>query len=104
VLAEMLVHRQQFALASDLLSRICAGTQREGRHAGEIRPLILLAIAHEGLGRHAEALVALRSTVAVGAPEKFVRVFLDAGPVIGYFSKRAEYSRSLTADKVDQIT
>jgi len=90
VLAEMLVIRQQFELAADLAERICLVTKQEGRHAGEIRALVLLARSLDGLGRHSQALDAIRSAVAVGAPEQFMRVFLDAGPVITNLLRHVE--------------
>jgi LuxR family maltose regulon positive regulatory protein len=62
-----------------LLDRIVAETASQGRGDMLIKARVWQALALRAQGRQAEAVTALRAALALGAPEGYVRPFLDAG-------------------------
>jgi LuxR family maltose regulon positive regulatory protein len=65
--------------ALPLLERLLAAAEAGGRGANAIEAGILLALAHEAVGDRGRALAGLGDALRRAEPDRFVRVFLDAG-------------------------
>lgn len=68
--------------AHAVLADIAAQTEPGGRLRRMIEVKLLTALVLQREGRAAEALHALREAVAAAAPERWLRLFLDEGPVL----------------------
>jgi LuxR family transcriptional regulator, maltose regulon positive regulatory protein len=65
--------------AVPLLHRLLGAAGAGGRIGGEVEAGVLLALAHRAGGDAEAALAALDGALTRAAPERYVRVFLDAG-------------------------
>ena len=68
--------------AARLLQRLLPVAEEGGRTGSVIEILVLQAVAHRARGNRSEAIGDLRRAVALAEPEGYVRVFVEAGPVI----------------------
>lgn len=68
--------------ASALLARLEHAAADGGRTGSLIEILVLRALAADAAGQSEAALDAVRRAVTLAAPEGYVRVFLDEGPVL----------------------
>jgi LuxR family transcriptional regulator, maltose regulon positive regulatory protein len=80
VLARVLLAQQAPQRALGLLARLHAAAAAQGRTGGVIQVRALQALARSASGDHAGALEALAEALTLGAPEGWLRVFLDEGP------------------------
>ncbi len=81
VLARAYLAEQRAHDALALLATLRGAAEAQGRVARELEMLILQAVAQEALGDTSSALRSLRSAVELGAHQRFVRTFVDGGPV-----------------------
>ena len=68
--------------ALDLLPGLLAVSKKAGRTSSVLENLIIQVLALEQQSRTAEASDVLRQALELGAPEGFVRIFIDAGPTM----------------------
>jgi LuxR family maltose regulon positive regulatory protein len=80
VLARVLLTQQAPQPALGLLARLHAAAAAQGRTGSVIQVRALQALARSASGDHAGALEALAEALTLGAPEGWLRVFLDEGP------------------------
>jgi LuxR family maltose regulon positive regulatory protein len=62
-----------------LLRRLGAAAEEGGRTGNLVEILVLQALAHHARGDNAAALVPLERALTLAEPERYVRVFVDAG-------------------------
>lgn len=72
----------RYAEVLPLLDQTIAAAEAAGRGRSVIEALILRAVALEGYGKRQAALEALAQAQRLAAPEGFVRLFADEGPVL----------------------
>jgi LuxR family transcriptional regulator, maltose regulon positive regulatory protein len=80
VLARVLLAEQAPQRALELLERLHARAVAQGRTGSVIEIQALRALALDAGGDRAGALAALAEALALGAPEGYLRVFVDEGP------------------------
>jgi LuxR family maltose regulon positive regulatory protein len=80
VLARVLLAQQAPQRALGLLARLHAAAAAQGRTGSVIQVRALQALALDAGGDQAGALEALAEALALGAPEGWLRVFVDEGP------------------------
>jgi LuxR family transcriptional regulator, maltose regulon positive regulatory protein len=80
VLARVLLARHDPERALGLLERLHALAAAQGRTGSVIEVRALQALARSASGDQAGALAALAEALTLGAPEGYLRVFLDEGP------------------------
>jgi LuxR family transcriptional regulator, maltose regulon positive regulatory protein len=80
VLARVLLAQQAPQRALGLLARLHAAAAAQGRTGSVIQVRVLQALARSASGDHAGALETLAGALTLGAPEDWLRVFLDEGP------------------------
>jgi LuxR family maltose regulon positive regulatory protein len=80
VLVRLLLAQQAPEQALGLLARLHAAAAAQGRIGSVIQVRALQALARSASGDHAGALEALAEALTLGAPEGWLRVFLDEGP------------------------
>jgi LuxR family transcriptional regulator, maltose regulon positive regulatory protein len=80
VLARVLLARHDPERALRLLERLHAQAAAQGRTGSLIEIQALQAVARHAAGDQAAALAALAEALTLGAPEGYLRVFLDEGP------------------------
>lgn len=68
--------------AAELLARLLAAAEAGGRAGTMIEILLLQAMAHQTLGEVRAAQERLEGALALAQPERYVRTFLDAGPLL----------------------
>jgi LuxR family maltose regulon positive regulatory protein len=74
-----------------LLERLLTAAEAGGRSGSAVEILVLLALAHRASNDVAGALATLDRAVAIAAPERFVRVFVDEGaPMTSLLQKTAK--------------
>ena len=78
-LARVLLATGRAADAIALLERLLAAAEAGGREGSAIEAQVLLALAHEAGGDTGQALADLDDALTRAEPERFVRIFLDAG-------------------------
>lgn len=83
VLARVLLARQAPAPALELLERIGALAEAQGRTASVIEALALQALGLHAAGDRAGALARLVRALTLAWPEGYVRVVADEGPAMG---------------------
>ncbi|MEZ4707846.1 MAG: LuxR C-terminal-related transcriptional regulator [Caldilineaceae bacterium] len=66
--------------AIELLTRLLAAAEQNGRMGSVIEILLLLALAHEAQGDLSSALEPLARALALAEPEGYFRLFVDEGP------------------------
>jgi ATP/maltotriose-dependent transcriptional regulator MalT len=76
----VLLAKQAPQRALELLARLHAAAAAQGRTGSVIQVRALQALARSGGGDQAGALEALAEALALGAPEGWLRVFVDEGP------------------------
>lgn len=79
-LARVLLAADRAPDAIALLERLLVAAEAGGREGSAIEAQLLLALAHDADGATGRALVALAAALTRAEPERFVRIFLDAGP------------------------
>jgi LuxR family transcriptional regulator, maltose regulon positive regulatory protein len=90
LLARLLVAEGDPERALELLERLRAEAAAQGRTGSVIEVRTLQALALDASGNRAGALDALAEALALGAPEGYVRVFLDEGaPMATLFGRLA---------------
>ena len=77
-LAKVLLSQQGEAVLG-LLRRLRAAAEEGGRTGNLVEILVLQALAHHACGDTAAALVPLERALTLAEPERYVRVFVDAG-------------------------
>lgn len=82
VLARLYLAEGRAGDAAALLERLSAAAQAGGRVARLLEILVLKVIAYDALGDSAAALQILQQAVELGKPQRFVRTFVEGGPVI----------------------
>jgi LuxR family transcriptional regulator, maltose regulon positive regulatory protein len=80
MLARLLVAQGDLEPALGLLERLRAEAAGEGRTGSLVEVRALQALALDATGDRAAALDAVAEAVALGAPEGYLRVFIDEGP------------------------
>jgi LuxR family transcriptional regulator, maltose regulon positive regulatory protein len=80
VLARVLLAQQAPERASELLEPWTALAAAQGRTESTIEFLALQALAHADRGDEPAALTTLAEALVLGAPEGYLRVFVDEGP------------------------
>jgi len=78
VLARVLIAKRSEAVLL-LLTRLLENAEANDRLGSAIEILALRALAHQALGDKMRALQDLERALAIGEPEGYVRVFVDAG-------------------------
>lgn len=78
-LARVLLATGRTPAAIPLLERLRRSAASGGRTGDEAEAALLLSLAHAACGRTGPALDALSEALTRAAPERFVRLFLDAG-------------------------
>jgi LuxR family transcriptional regulator, maltose regulon positive regulatory protein len=96
VLARVLMAQGEPQRALGLLARLHAAAAAQGRTGSVIQVRALQALARSASGDHAGALDALAEALALGAPEGWLRVFVDEGPPM------ATLARKLLVDRRQQ--
>ncbi len=66
--------------ATDLLTRLLGEAEQGGRNGSVLEILVLQALAHHARGDVAAALAPLQRALTLAEPERYVRLFADAGP------------------------
>jgi len=82
VFARLLIAEQKYNDAINLLSRIVANAELDGRSGNAIEDLVLLALAYEKSEDTENALSHLERAVELAVSENYIRVFVDGGTVI----------------------
>lgn len=77
--ARLLLATGRHAEATTLLHRLAAAAAAGGRHGSTIEAHLLLALAHGAGGERGPALDVLADALTRAEPERFVRMFLEAG-------------------------
>jgi LuxR family transcriptional regulator, maltose regulon positive regulatory protein len=95
VLARVLLARGQADRALGLLERWTALAVTQGRTGSVIELRALQALAQATRGDEPAALGALTEAVALGAPEGYLRVFVDEGPAMAALFRRLLVGRRL---------
>src|SRR5918993_4995993 len=80
LLARLLVAEGDPERALELLERLRAEAAAQGRTGSVIEVRTLQVLALDASGNRARALDALAEALALGAPEGYLRVFVDEGP------------------------
>jgi LuxR family transcriptional regulator, maltose regulon positive regulatory protein len=80
VLVRVLLGQQAHQGALGLLGRLQALAEAQGRTGSVIQARVLQALARSARGDQAAALAALAEALTFGAPEGYLRVFVDEGP------------------------
>ena len=75
--------------AIGLLERLLKAAQEGGRMGSVIEILVLQALAHQGLGNLAAALLPLQQALTLAEPEGYVRMFLDEGLSMAQLLRKA---------------
>jgi LuxR family maltose regulon positive regulatory protein len=78
-LAHLLLKQQRYGEARELLRRLQAAAEQDGRDGSLIEILILTALLHQAHGQHDQALIPLARALTLAEPEGYCRIFLDAG-------------------------
>lgn len=78
-LARVLLAKEKFDAASQLLSRLLTLTESEGRTRSVIEVLVLQALLYEAQGNSDQAMQALSRALSLAEPEGYIRVFADEG-------------------------
>lgn len=82
VLARVYLAEGRMRDALGLLERVSDAAQAGGRMARLLEALVLQAVAYAAQDDTERALRVLQRAVELAAPERFIRTFLDGGPVI----------------------
>ena len=90
VALERLAHLKQFAMGS-------------GRGAGVIEALILIAVAHYRDGHTDCAVASLEEAVLLGAPDGFVRTFVEEGETVAALLRQIARTRPSSEDYVQLL-
>jgi LuxR family maltose regulon positive regulatory protein len=90
--------------AAGLLDRLRAAAADGGRTGNLIEILVLQALAQHAGGDTAAALVPLEQARALGEPEGYVRVFLDAGALLNVVAKPRGSTRAPRPGLVDPLS
>jgi LuxR family maltose regulon positive regulatory protein len=93
VLVRVLLAQQAPARALGLLERLHAQAKAQGRTGSVIEVRTLQALARSASGDQAGALAALAEALTLGAPEGYLRVFLDEGPPMAALLRELLVSR-----------
>jgi LuxR family maltose regulon positive regulatory protein len=103
-LSRVRIAQERYAEAEGLLGRLAQAAQAGGRFGRLIEILNLRALALRALGRGPEAIQALETSLALGQPEGYVRVFVDHGQPMAALLEmaaqrgiQAEYANRLLA-------
>ena len=88
VLARLLLARRQAAPAIDLLNRLEALADSQGRRWSLIEMRALRSLALQSSGEHDDALTTLESALSEARPEGSIRVFADEGPPMAALVQR----------------
>jgi LuxR family maltose regulon positive regulatory protein len=78
-LARVLIARQEWKEALDLLTQIRRSALEAGGAGWVIEALVLEALAHQAMGQTDRALTAVSEAVPLAEPEGYVRTFVDEG-------------------------
>jgi LuxR family maltose regulon positive regulatory protein len=93
-LARLKIARGQLQGVPAMLDRVRKRAEAEGRMGSVLETVVLLATTLRAQGRSDEAMTTLQKALALGEPEGYVRVFVDAGEPM------AELLRSALAQQV----
>ncbi len=94
-LARLLIATGRAAEAVSLLERLSTAAEAAGRTGSAVEAQMLLALARWSEGNTAPALAALGLALRAAEPERFVRVFLDAGaPLIALLKAAVAHDRA----------
>src|SRR4029079_3630576 len=77
--ARALIAQGQYATAEQLLATLCADAEATGHGRFLIWSLILQALLWHAQGNLSTALAALERALGLGAPEGYIRLFVDEG-------------------------
>lgn len=88
--------------AMDAVSRLLEGARTQGLTMWVVRGLALQALIHRTRGHQAQALSALGEALTRGAPEGYVRSFVDLGPVMGSLIQEAA-AQGITPEYADDL-
>ncbi|MBE7471292.1 MAG: hypothetical protein DPW09_42050 [Anaerolineae bacterium] len=80
LLARLLLAQEQAQAAVDLLERLRAAAEANGRQGRVIEALLLLALARQSMGDLPAALDSLSRALNLAEPEGYIRLFVDEGP------------------------
>jgi LuxR family maltose regulon positive regulatory protein len=86
----------------DLLERLGALAEIQGRVESVIEARLLQALALDAVGEHAQAMIALARALALAEPEGYVRIFLDEGAPMVRLLRQAE-SRTVAPAYVGEL-
>jgi LuxR family maltose regulon positive regulatory protein len=78
-LVRMLIARQEWKEALDLLTQIRRSALEAGGGGWVIEALVLEALAHQNMGHTDHALAAVSEALSLAKPEGYVRTFVDEG-------------------------
>ncbi len=88
IVARVMIAKKNRAVLA-LLDRLLQDAESRGRMGSAIRILVLRALGLQALADPAGALHALEKALALGAPEGYVRVFVDEGAPMAKLLRRA---------------
>ncbi len=91
----MLLASDRPAQALGLLERLHALAAAQGRVGSVVEVRALQALGREAVGDHEGALATLAEALTLGAPEGYVRVFVDRGPAIAALLRKLVAGRRL---------
>jgi len=101
-LARLKIARGQLHGVPAMLERLRRKAEAEGRMGGVIELLVLLATTLRAQGRTDEAMTTLQRALALGEPEGFVRIFVDAGEPMAELLRSA-LARQIMPDYVSGL-
>jgi LuxR family maltose regulon positive regulatory protein len=106
-LSQLLIAKQQYEEALQILLRLAESAETGGRNGRLIEILVLQALALFAQKEHSEAFRALEKSLALARPEGYLRVFLDEGkPMVDLLTlsrKQGKWNTSPLKDYVDRL-
>jgi LuxR family maltose regulon positive regulatory protein len=93
VLARVLLAQQKPAQALDLVERLRTNAEAQERIGSVVEVRALQALAFAAGGDHAAGLSALAEAIAIAAPERYLRVFVDEGAPMARLISRLATAR-----------
>ena len=72
----------------DLLTRLLAAAEADGRLGSQIEALLLESLAHAAVGEREQARIPLQRALALAEPEGYVRLFTDEGAPLAQLLER----------------
>ena len=102
-LARVLLATGKTRNARTVLDPVAARAQADGRIRHLLEAHLLITLAHHREGNDAEAVGVLRQAVTVAAPERWLRLFLDANDFDGALAALLPRARAAAPDFVDEL-